>query len=327
MLRLAHWLLILVLLAIPLGACSPTPQRSQPLHVIVPIWIGFAPLYAAENQQFFGDTPITITSVASLYDANRAFIQGRADVVATTLFDALRIADAGVPIKVVLVNDYSKGADAIVARPGITSMQDLKGKRVAMEAGTLAHFFLISALAQAEVRESEVEVVNLSIEDAVQALRAGKVDALEIWEPHLSHVTNSGQGHKIFSTAEIPGLFADVLVVRQDLAAQRASDITNLVTGWNKAMQMWQHQPQIVLPAMAKAMETTPEQLQADLTTVQLLDLTQNQQIFDVANQQSVWKAYAETATFLTQHDFLKQTPPAAQDVLDAHFVNMVLAQ
>jgi NitT/TauT family transport system substrate-binding protein len=327
MVRIARWLLALVLLALPLSACGLAPRSSEPLRVIVPIWMGFTPLYAAENQHFFGSTPVAITSIGSLYDANRAFTQGRADVLATTLFDALRIADSGVPIKVILVSDYSKGADAIVARPGIASMSDLKGKRVAVEVGTLAHFFMISALEHAGVNGSDVEVVNLAAEDAVQALQNGKVDAIEIWEPYLSQLTTSGKGKQLFTTAEIPGLFADVLVVRKDLAEQRAADVTNLVSAWGKAMQAWQKQPQNVLPAMAKAMSATPEQFQADLATVQLLDLSQNQQLFDRAHDQSVWRAYDETAGFLNKHNFLKNPPTAAQDILDVQFVNQAVAQ
>ena len=40
-----------------------------------------------------------------------------------------------------LVNDNSYGADGIVVQDGINSIEDLKGKTVATEVGTLEHMF------------------------------------------------------------------------------------------------------------------------------------------------------------------------------------------
>ena len=48
--------------------------------------------------------------------------------------------------KVVLVNDNSYGADGIVVQDGINSIEDLKGKTVATEVGTLEHMFLLKIL-------------------------------------------------------------------------------------------------------------------------------------------------------------------------------------
>jgi NitT/TauT family transport system substrate-binding protein len=46
----------------------------------------------------------------------------------------------------VLVNDNSTGNDQIIARPGINSIADLKGKKVAAEQGTVDHYLLLLAL-------------------------------------------------------------------------------------------------------------------------------------------------------------------------------------
>ena len=53
------------------------------------------------------------------------------------------IRDRVVDFKVVLVNDNSYGADGIVVQDGINSIEDLKGKTVATEVGTLEHMFCL----------------------------------------------------------------------------------------------------------------------------------------------------------------------------------------
>src|SRR5262249_54987851 len=144
---------------------------------------------------------------------------------------------------------------------------------------------------------SDVEVVNLSVEEGAKALAQGKVDAAALWEPFLSDATKTGEATKLFTSAEIPGQVLDVIAVRKDIAEQRPDDVANLVRGWEQAIHLLKNQPQDVMPIMAEAMRTTPEGLQSDLSTLELFDLARNRQFLDPANQQqSIWKSYTATA-------------------------------
>jgi NitT/TauT family transport system substrate-binding protein len=316
-----RWLPLVGMLALLLGACSLTQAPPPPLRIGANIWPGFAPLYAAADRQLYGSTQVTMTTFSSLYDADRAFSQGRIDVLGTTLFDALRIADEGVALRVVLVIDYSNGADGVVASQGITSIPQLKGKRVAVEVGAINHFVLLSALDRAGLRESDVTLVNMSVEEAAKSLALGKIDAAALWEPLLSEQASAAGAQKLFTSAEIPGQIADVLVVRQDLAEQRPADVANLAIGWEQALQIWRTRPQEVEGVMAQSMNMTPDDLKANFGGLELVDLDHNRQLFDPANPQSLWKAYDATSAFMTQHQLLKQTAPAASAILDPRFV------
>lgn len=317
----SRWLPLVVIIALLLGGCSFTQAPPQPLRIGTNIWPGFAPLYAATDHQLFGSTQATMTTFSSLYDADRAFSQGRIDVLGTTLFDALRIADEGVALRVVLVMDYSNGADGVVAGKGIASIDELKGKRVAVEVGAISHFVLLSALDRAGLRESDVVLVNMSVEEAAKSLALSKIDAAALWEPLLSEQASAPNAHKLFTSAEIPGQIADVLVVRQELAEQRPDDIANLALGWERALQLWRTQPQQVEDSMTRAMNMSPDELKANFSGLELVDLELNRQLFDPANAQSLWKAYEATSRFMSQHQLLKQTAPPASAILDPRFV------
>ena len=319
-----RWLTLMCLTSLLLSACGLTRTPPQPLRLGLNIWPGIAPFYAAASRQLYGSTQVEVKTFSSLYDADRAFSQGNIDVLATTFFDALRLADEGVPIKIVMATDYSNGADGIVAHQPIVSMADLKGKRVAVEIGAINHFIFLAALDKAGLKEGDVELVNLSVEEGARAFAQGKVDAAALWEPFLSQQTAVAGAHKLFTSQEIPGEVVDVVVVRKDLAEQRPDDIANLIAGWEKAMQTWKTQPKEIMEIMAQAMSTTPESLQSDLSGLELVDLAHNSQLFDSGNQQqSFRKAYAATVTFLTQHQLLKKSAPDAAEVLDPKFVAM----
>lgn len=93
----------------------------------------------------------------------------------------------GNPVKSVYV--YSKPEwTALVTRKdtGIASPADLKGKRVAVTRGTDPHIFLIRALAEAGLKESDVKLVLLQHGDGKAALIRGDVDAWAGLDPIMA---------------------------------------------------------------------------------------------------------------------------------------------
>lgn len=77
--------------------------------------------------------------------------------------------------------------DIIVpANSAIQTPADLRGKKVALQRGSSAHYLLLRVLNAAGVSLNEVEVVSLSPADARSAFEQGAVDAWSIWDPFLA---------------------------------------------------------------------------------------------------------------------------------------------
>ncbi len=77
---------------------------------------------------------------------------------------------------------------ALVTRAdtGITKIEDLKGKRVAVTRGTDPHIFLVRALASANLTEKDVQLVLLQHADGKAALIGGDVDAWSGLDPMMA---------------------------------------------------------------------------------------------------------------------------------------------
>jgi ABC-type nitrate/sulfonate/bicarbonate transport system substrate-binding protein len=69
-------------------------------------------------------------------DINAALASGQIDGANIATHTAMAMAAAGLPIKIVMLEDISMSADAIIAGKDINSIADLKGKQVAFEQGT-----------------------------------------------------------------------------------------------------------------------------------------------------------------------------------------------
>jgi sulfonate transport system substrate-binding protein len=92
--------------------------------------------------------------------------------------------------RISVVSGATMGAegDTIVVPKGspITSVADLKGKKVAVAEGSSANYNLLAQLAKAGLSYQDIEVKALQPADALAAFTNKHVDAWAIWDPYTS---------------------------------------------------------------------------------------------------------------------------------------------
>jgi NitT/TauT family transport system substrate-binding protein len=310
-----------------LAGCDLGPKYEPPLRIGTAMWPGYTPFYLARDKGLFGETEVKLASFSTDFDASRAFRDGRIDLLCETLADALRTIDQGNDIRIILVLDFSNGADGIVAHAGITKVSELRGKRVAVEIGTLTHFMLLRALELSSLKEEDVALKNLGMEEATAALGRGEVDAAVLWEPYLMKAEKGG-ARRVFSSAEVPGEILDVLAVRADALRDRSRDVDRTLKAWSAALGFFRQRPREAEPIMATQMDMTARELRESLSAIELVDLAQSLELFDPkAEGPSVRASYAKVAAFMAQHKLLTHPARAAEDVLDPAPLRRVLSR
>ncbi len=92
-------------------------------------------------------------------------------------------AAAGARVKVigVLKGDVNDQMVLVPKTSNITSIADLKGKRVGYVRGTTSHYYLLRMLWAAGLQFSDIQAINLSPTDGAEAFRAGDLDAWAIY--------------------------------------------------------------------------------------------------------------------------------------------------
>ncbi|GGJ28641.1 aliphatic sulfonate ABC transporter substrate-binding protein [Deinococcus roseus] len=118
-----------------------------------------------------------------LLEAQRA---GAVDFGSTGDTPSIFALAAGTPLKYVgITKNPSPHTSAILVSKAspIKSTKDLKGKKVALQRGSSAHYFTQLALKEAGLDLNDIEVVNLPPAEARGALESGAVDAWTIWDP------------------------------------------------------------------------------------------------------------------------------------------------
>jgi sulfonate transport system substrate-binding protein len=143
----------------------------------------------------------------------------------------------GNPIQSVYV--YSRPEwTALVTTPktGITTVADLKGKRIAVTRGTDPHIFLIRALQEAKLTEKDVKLVLLQHQDGRTALERGDVDAWAGLDP-LMAAAEVEAGAKLFHRkAEANTL--GVLNVREDFAKANPAIVSRVLKVYEEGRKL-----------------------------------------------------------------------------------------
>jgi taurine transport system substrate-binding protein len=165
-------------------------------------------------------------------DVIKAMASGEVPIGEVGSSPATAAASQGLDIEVIWLLDDIGNAEQLVARTGsgVTSLSDLKGKKVATPFVSTAHYQLLAALADAKVNAKEVQILNLRPPEIAAAWERGDLDATFIWDPVLTRVKASGK--VIISSGDIARQGKptfDAIIVSKSWAAANRDFVTKLI--------------------------------------------------------------------------------------------------
>jgi NitT/TauT family transport system substrate-binding protein len=294
------------------STASAAQDSGRPIKLGLSAWPGWFPWYIAEEQGFFSQEGANVQLVwFPVYsDSIQALSAGQLDANSQTLSDTLGPLAEGVPLSVVLVNDNSAGNDAVVARAGIQSVADLKGKTVATELGAVDHFMLLMALQRAGLSQNDISFVNMSVNDAAPAFIAGRLDAVAVWQPFISQIQRTGQGRVLFDSRELPVLIPDLLVARSDLLQQEPAQLQAILRAWYRSLEFIQRSPDQAYAIMARHAETDLDEYRDFAGGTRLFSLADNLEAFTPADSDaSLVTAGRKIGDFLVSQQLISSTP------------------
>jgi NitT/TauT family transport system substrate-binding protein len=237
MTRFLRLLSVLLLGAVTVTACGGSDTGSasdKPVTLGFSAWPGWFPWQVASEKGFFKKNGVTVNLkwYDNYTDSLTALTNGDIDANSQTLNDTLTSVTDGSRETIVLVNDNSTGNDQIIARPGINSINQLKGKTVAAEEGTVDHYLLMLALRKGGLRPKDVTFKPMATDAAAEALVNGKVDAVGVFAPFTTNALKLPGSKAIATSKDFPGAIPDHLVVTGSLLDQRPQKVQALVKTW-----------------------------------------------------------------------------------------------
>ena len=195
----------------------------------------------------------------SYTDSLNALATGNIDANSQTLNDTLSSVASGSEQSIVLVNDNSTGNDQIIVGPGIGTVEDLRGKKVAVEEGTVDHYLLLLGLEKAGMKQSDISLQPLLTDAAAAAFASGQVDAVGAFAPFTTEAMKREGSKPLFTSKDFPGAIPDHLVFSADFVQNRPDVVQKLVDAWFDTVDFVKANPDEAVAIMAKKGGVSPE--------------------------------------------------------------------
>ena len=94
---------------------------------------------------------------------------------------------------IIALSHISNG-DALIGGPGISTVEDLKGKTVAYSSGTSSEDILRNALAAHNMTMDDIQAMDMDAPSIVTAMMSGGVDACATWSPNSLTILEGMEG-------------------------------------------------------------------------------------------------------------------------------------
>lgn len=181
----------------------------------------------------------------------RALDQGEADMAVFTV-DSLITASAAygdLPATIVLVIDETRGADAVVTKPGgPKTLEDLDhpDARFVLTPSSPSEFLarVVRAHFKLDSMGKEWFLPRVGAEAVLQDFRktqAGQPRAFVLWEPFVSQAVSEG-GQVLLDSSKLKGLIVDVLVARRRFLLEQPQTVRQVAEAYLRSAHGWQEQ-------------------------------------------------------------------------------------
>ena len=257
----------------------------------------------------------------------QAMVAGQLPIGTGGISTLVNARAGGLKVKyIATVEGMPTGWGIVAIDPALKSVKDLKGKKVAVNEGSVSQFFLNVVLKENGLTQKDVEIVNMKQGDAGAAFVAEKADAAVTWEPWLTKSKAAPHGQILIDSSKFPGLITDVLIFPRTVIEKRGKEIQGLVNAWNKAVAYYEKNKTESLDIMSKGLGDwlkDPKVFAETLGGVKFYNKEGNAKFFGTAqkpgdiykvvqNALDVWggfgrlQAKGATAKDLVNHSFVK---------------------
>jgi NitT/TauT family transport system substrate-binding protein len=298
----------LSILAAATGFCGLTATAAQaadtPVAIGISGWTGFAPLTLADKAGIFKKHGLDVDlKMIPQKDRHLAIASGAVQCAATTVETYVAWNANGVPITQIVQLDKSYGADGLAVRNGISSVAQLKGKTVGVDApGTASYFALAWILDKNHMTLKDVKLATLSPQAAAQAFNAVR--------------DNPKQGKILATTLDYP-MVMDTLGCTPDWLKKNPQAAKALVESYFDALEMIKAQPDKSYEIMGAAVKSSGKQFAQSAGYLRWQDREQNRKFFNG----EIADFSKEAAALLLEMRVIRKLPDIGT-LYDASYVN-----
>lgn len=264
-------------------AAEPVVEGEEVLETIdvnfgyIPDFNGTSLLAIAEDQGIWDKYALNVTTLSFTNGPLQIQALGTGDLDFGYIGPGAMWLPASGQAQVVAINTLGK-ADRVVAQPGIESMEDLRGKTVAVPEGTSGDMILTLALAEAGMTKDDIELVPMEPSAIVAALSSGQVQGAGFWYPGLATVKENVPGlvELAQNTDFVDQIaFPTAFVASNELVDNDPEKVNRVLAAIREAIDFRATNTDEAIALTAAFLAISEEQVAADAGNVEILTLAE----------------------------------------------------
>ncbi|MCK6573502.1 phosphate ABC transporter substrate-binding/OmpA family protein [Myxococcota bacterium] len=262
------------------------------------------------------------------------FDQGKIDVMLLTLdYVANLYADykaKGTDLKAFHFVGWSRGNMGIVAKPAFTSIESLEKAKIATTRNTPTHYFSLILLDRSNLTPNQIELTKGNFvfakktPDTADLFIRGEVDAVAIWEPHLTKAVEAGGGKLLVSTSTASNLIADVLFARNTFLDANAAHMPAFLEAWLSGVAKLKSDPEGSIKIISRAFEQADDVTRSTLAKIKPATFADNRAFFGLETESSPSATLLTEAGEIWKREGLIQAAPTPKEVFRTGFLDAI---
>ncbi|MGM0125342.1 taurine ABC transporter, periplasmic binding protein [Enterococcus sp. AZ194] len=316
----------MVMVGLLLTSCGDTKRKAEDNDTGLPKEVNIGIIRVPNDKQvaisegYFDDyfTDKGIKTNFIFFDsgvaANQAFASGSIDFAEMGYTNGVVALSKNLSVELIWIHDVLGSNEALVAQKDseITTVADLKDKKVAVPFSSTAHFSLLKALQEAGI-EKDVQLLDMQTAEIVAAWERGDIDAAYTWQPTLAKIEETGtrltDSEKL---AEKGYMTTNIDLVRKDFSAKYPELVVDYLAVMSKGRELYWEDAKTASKIVSKDLEIEPEEALAQMKGSTWLTPKEqlSEKYFGTMKKPGQYhQVFIDTAKFLKEQKSLSEVP------------------
>lgn len=228
--------------------------------------VDYGPLFVAKAKGYFDEelskvnAKAEFTEFQTLPSITEAFASDQIEFVFQAEPPAIIARSGGNDVRIVGISCSLRQEVIVPSNSAITAIPELRGRKIAVLAGTSSHYGLLKIAQAAGLSTGDISVIDMVPPDAKAAFSRGEVDAWAVWPPWVEQELLAGTG-RVIPASE--ALIHSVVVARGSFIDQNGAEARAVLQAVGRARSWMLENP-------GEAKSVLAEQLKLPLEVVNL---------------------------------------------------------
>lgn len=303
-----------------LSACSP---YDRPLTIGAAPWPNFEFLFLAKELNYLPEDQYSLFELPSPTSVIQAFQTGKLDVAFLSLDEVLTLIALGIDLKIVSVIDQSVGGDALLVKPEIKTLADLKWRSIGYENKAAGALLLDEVFTLSGLNNQTIQLYEVKQSEVKDAYMQGNIDGLIVREPQKQQLLELG-ARELLNSALLQQRITHLVVVRKEIISSKDEQIAYLLKRFYDAYNYYKTDSKNAITTMSVRLQMYPYLLEKSFNGTRFIE--PKDALMRLSGSPSNVELQAlQLSKFMTEKNMLGKIPDNFKSIISTQILERVI--